>query len=119
MGGFHCRDSLARVPTPPYQPRREVCDTAAAVRTMATRRRAMLHRFGRCVSKPAISRANGYFGKPRRKVPSFPRAYGAAPGAFGFSENAKKTGRGVAGENGIVSGMAGRYAIALFELALE
>jgi len=29
------------------------------------------------------------------------------------------TGDGVAGENGIVSGMAGRYATALFELALE
>jgi F-type H+-transporting ATPase subunit delta len=41
------------------------------------------------------------------------------PRHLGFSENAKKTGRGVAGENGIVSGMAGRYAIALFELALE
>jgi F-type H+-transporting ATPase subunit delta len=37
------------------------------------------------------------------------------------SENVIKPGRraGVAGESGIVSGMAGRYATALFELALE
>ena len=38
----------------------------------------MLHRPWPCVSKTAISRANGHFGKPRRKVPSIPMAYGAA-----------------------------------------
>jgi F-type H+-transporting ATPase subunit delta len=40
----------------------------------------------------------------------------AAPSA---SRNRLKTGRGVAGEEGIVSGMAGRYATALFDLARE
>ena len=35
------------------------------------------------------------------------------------TERLENEGTGVAGEGGIVSGMAGRYATALFELALE
>jgi F-type H+-transporting ATPase subunit delta len=72
----------------------------------------------RVLAKSRFSRANAIAGKPRRKVLSIPRAYGAARGAFSLAENAKNR-RGVAGENGIVSGMAGRYATALFELARE
>ena len=41
----------------------------------------------------------------------------AAP--LALRKTQKKTGRGVAREEGIVSGMAGRYATALFELANE
>jgi F-type H+-transporting ATPase subunit delta len=40
-------------------------------------------------------------------------------GGAGARGNVTKTGAQVAGEDGIVSGMAGRYATALFELALE
>jgi F-type H+-transporting ATPase subunit delta len=44
----------------------------------------------------------------------------ASPGAARrLTERHKNEGTGVAGEGGIVSGMAGRYATALFELALE
>ena len=81
---------------------------------------AMLHRPRPCVSKPAISRSRGHIRASRRKVPSIPRAYGVACGRRGSSRNVyKNEGTGVAGEGGIVSGMAGRYATALFELALE
>src|SRR4051812_50051548 len=72
----------------------------------------------RVLAKSRFSRANAIAGKPRRKVLSIPRAYGAACGAFSLAENAKNR-RGVAGENGIVSGMAGRYATPLFGLARE
>jgi len=54
------------------------------------------------------------------KVPSIPRAYGDAEARRGgIAERQKTDGSGVAGEDGIVSGVAGRYATALFELALE
>src|SRR5581483_2581795 len=77
---------------------------------------------GGVLAKPRFSRANGHFGKPREKVPSIPRVSAGASRCRKprkTSKNRAGERAGVAGEGGIVSGMAGRYATALFELALE
>jgi F-type H+-transporting ATPase subunit delta len=57
-----------------------------------------------------------------KKSPSIPRAWPTAWGrrrACGKRQKQARADFSVAGEDGIVSGMAGRYATALFELALE
>src|SRR5947209_3912689 len=59
---------------------------------------------------------------PREKSPFNSKSLAAVPERRRACGNVIKTqsaGDSVAGENPIVSGMAGRYAIALFELALE
>ena len=82
----------------------------------------MLHRHGGCVSKTAIFAGQRAVREAAGKSPFNSKGFERRPGAAGPPENVIKTGgerAGVAGEGGIVSGMAGRYATALFELALE
>jgi F-type H+-transporting ATPase subunit delta len=101
-------------------------------------RLAVLHRTARYVSKPAISRGRGgipaaSISKSRLKPKGLRRPF--TPVA-GLAENSKATraasakqqaslentlglGKHLAGEEHPVSGMAGRYATALFELARE
>ena len=82
----------------------------------------MLHRQGRCVSKPAI------FGGVPRRAGGFPENLkshlhfkGLRPPSATVPSlrNCPNERSQVARSQGIVSGMAGRYATALFELALE
>ena len=82
----------------------------------------MLHRSWRCVTEPRDFR--GLSGRARRslrrcKVPL--NFKGLAPTVRDGAEPAEllKVQVHVAGENAIISGMAGRYATALFELARE
>jgi F-type H+-transporting ATPase subunit delta len=81
----------------------------------------MLHRHHRCVSKRAIfvglsGRAGALHENPKSRL----NFKGLAPTVRDGAEPAELPERAsnVAGENGIVSGAAGRYATALFELAL-
>src|SRR5690242_9856483 len=82
----------------------------------------MLHRSLRCVSKPRDFRgANRARRRPPRKYEVPLNFNGLAPSEWWLCRAcgiARKRHQ-VAGEQGIVSGMAGRYATALFELALE
>ena len=81
----------------------------------------MLHRFLRRVSKSAISQGRGRFRWPREKYLQFQGL--VVPlrrcGACGKTQKQGAASITVTGEDGIVSVMAGRYATALFELALE
>jgi len=72
----------------------------------------MLHRPWGCVSKTAIFAGQRTFREAAEKSPFNSKGCGKTQkqGAASIT---------VTGENGIVSGMAGRYATALFELALE
>src|SRR5205085_1963762 len=81
------------------------------------RRRAMLHRIARYVSKPAIYAGIGALRvSPKNEVPRCFQRLGPYPGA-GPMDVPKV--QDVAGEDPIISGMAGRYALALFELARD
>jgi F-type H+-transporting ATPase subunit delta len=82
----------------------------------------MLHRHGACVSKPAIFAGQRTWREVARKSPFNSKGFRQRFGLLRFLGKRHKTGRaraGVAREGGIISGMAGRYATALFELALE
>src|SRR5436305_11288714 len=79
----------------------------------------MLHRFGRCVSKPAIFAGQRSFREAAEKSPLNSKGLGCRLRRHRACGKNSKNRRGVAREEGIVSGMAGRYATALFELALE
>ena len=107
-----------------------LCSTVrAAAQAVAAGRNAgpaghfvVLHRSLRCVTQPRDFRGL-YWGAPasstRHKVPL--NFNGLAPTVRGGAEPAElpKEQSNVAGEGAIVSGMAGRYATALFELARE
>src|SRR5262249_2873427 len=73
------------------------------------------------LANPRISRANAFAGKPRKKSLQSQGLKAQPPrGAGPAASVIKKTaGESVAGESGIGSGVAGRYAEALFELARE
>src|SRR6185295_9168824 len=76
----------------------------------------------RVLAKPRFPWGYGRFPCAAEKVPSIPRAWGHREGGSepaGCHKNRRGRAISVAGEDGIVSGMAGRYATALFELALE
>src|SRR5438309_4037935 len=85
-------------------------------------RATMLHCVGPCVSKSATSRACGNIRRTRKKSLQ-------SQGLKAWSQcraepagnviKSRRRANGVAGEDGIVSGMAGRYATALFDLARE
>ena len=82
----------------------------------------MLHRPWGCVSKTAIFAGQRTFREAAEKSPF--NSKGLRRRRRGARARGKTQKQGaasitVAGENGIVSGMAGRYATALFELALE
>jgi F-type H+-transporting ATPase subunit delta len=82
----------------------------------------MLHRPWGCVSKTAIFAGQRTFREAAKKSPFNSKGLRCRNAALGPAARHKKQGAAsitVAGENGIVSGMAGRYATALFELALE
>ena len=82
----------------------------------------MLHRSFRCVSKPAIFAGfRGRAGVPPVESEVHLHFNGLAPPVRSGAEPAELPKRefDVAGAQGIVSGMAGRYATALFELARE
>ena len=82
----------------------------------------MLHRSFRCVSKPAIFAGfRGRAGASPGESEVHLHFNGLAPPVRSGAEPAELLKRefDVAGAQGIVSGMAGRYATALFELALE
>jgi F-type H+-transporting ATPase subunit delta len=80
----------------------------------------MLHRPWACVSKRAIFASARALPRGAKKSPFNSKGLRGRPSGTGFAETIRKTeGTGVAGEGGIVSGMARRYATALFELALE
>lgn len=78
-----------------------------------------MHRNGCCVSKPAILLGGADPDAPDKS--KFHHFQGLAPrsGRRWSGGNERIAGESVAAENPIVSGMAGRYATALFELALE
>jgi F-type H+-transporting ATPase subunit delta len=80
----------------------------------------MLHRHGACVSKPAIfAGSRAYPREAKKKSLQFQGLAAPHQAARKPTETSKKRALSVAREDGIVSGMAGRYATALFELALE
>jgi F-type H+-transporting ATPase subunit delta len=80
----------------------------------------MLHRPRPCVSKPANFAAIAGISAQREESPFNSKGLWRRCSGAGLAENVIKTkALSVAGEGGIVSGMAGRYATALFELALE
>lgn len=80
----------------------------------------MLHRRFWYVSTPPVYAGRGALRGASQTVPlEFQRLAPAPPGRLPSLEKIKLESRRVAGEEPIVSGMAGRYATALFELALE
>jgi F-type H+-transporting ATPase subunit delta len=82
----------------------------------------MLHRPVPCVSKTAIFAGQRICREAARKSPFNSkglRQRSALQHTLGKSHKTGRARAGVAGEGGIISGMAGRYATALFELALE
>lgn len=83
----------------------------------------MLHRPRPRASKTAISRGSTALSASASISPFNSKGLRRRPGGDWLAENVIKTtsaaGDSVAGENSIVSGMAGRYATALFELANE
>jgi F-type H+-transporting ATPase subunit delta len=83
----------------------------------------MLHRVAPCVSKPALYRGpTDFSGSREEKSLQFQGLGRPLGGGAGLAANVQKQSAGgssVAGEDGIVSGMAGRYATALFELSVE
>src|SRR5882724_6173886 len=79
----------------------------------------MLHRILRCVSKTSIVAGPGRPHRPARKVPSIPKAWRPVRDGAGPTDALQDQAGDVAGEDPITSGMAGRYATALFDLARD
>jgi len=87
----------------------------------------MLHRIPRCVSNPAIFVGRG--ARVLRGVAGYPSPVGIPRACAGglcrlpalrkSSKRIRTRARDVAGEEPLISGMAGRYATALFDLARE